>query len=70
MSNAVLEAPASTHTLTYTELLVRGIELGAKCNPSESEANRLSYRSSWLGTLATAGWTEDQWFKASYPGTL
>jgi hypothetical protein len=70
MSNAVLEAPANTHTLTYTELLVRGVELGAKCNPSESEATRLSYRSSWLGTLAAAGWTEGEWFGACYQGAV
>jgi hypothetical protein len=68
--NAVLEVPTNTHTITYTELLELGIELGAKCNPATSEKNRLSYRASWLGLLATDGWTEDQWFRASYPGVL
>jgi hypothetical protein len=65
-----LEAPANTHSLTYNELLVQGIKLGAKCNPSVSEANRLSYRSSWLGLLGAAGWTEGEWFKTGYAGTV
>lgn len=69
MESAVLEVPTNTHKAeTFLELLEAGIKLGAKCDPGKSEASRLSYRASWLGILAAAGWTEDQWFKASYPG--
>jgi hypothetical protein len=70
MASAVLEVPTTDKVKTYNELLLKGLELGAKCNPGESEANRLSYRASWLGTLAATGWTEGQWFKAGYSGTL
>ena len=71
METAVLEVPTNEANLeTYNELLVRGLELGAKCNPATSEANRLSYRASWLGALAKAGWTEAKWFRTSYPGTV
>jgi hypothetical protein len=63
MGNAVLATPTN-EDLTYDNILARGIELGAKCNPAESEANRLSYRTAWLGILAAAGYSENQWFKA------
>jgi len=71
MATAVLETTEQSLKLkTYNELLEAGIELGAKCNPSLSQASYLTYRAAWLGLLAAAGWTEDQWFKASYPGVL
>jgi hypothetical protein len=64
MGNAVLAIPTNEDILRYDKLLERGIELGAKCDPAQSEANRLSYRAAWLGILAEAGCSEDQWFRA------
>jgi hypothetical protein len=64
MGNAVLAVPTN-EDITYDKILVRGIELGAKCDPAQSEANRLSYRAAWLGILAAAGLSEGQWFRAA-----
>ena len=62
MGNAVLATPTD---LTYDKILTHGVELGAKCNPAQSEANRLSYRTNWLGILSAAGWSEQKWFRAA-----
>jgi hypothetical protein len=65
MGNAVLAIPTDENILTYDKILVSGMRLAAKCDPAQSEANRLSYRAAWLGILAEYGWTEGEWFRAA-----
>ena len=65
MGNTLLAIPTDENTLTYDKILVSGIRLGAKCDPAQSESNRLSYRAAWLGILAEYGWTEGEWFRAA-----
>jgi hypothetical protein len=65
MGNTLLAIPTDENTLTYDKILVSGFRLGAKCDPAQSEANRLSYRAAWLGILTEYGWTEGEWFRAA-----